>query len=559
MTLTSRHYALITAFVLALFLPGRASLPPFDRDEPRYMEASAQMLRTHDFVDVRFQDQPRYLQPAGIYWLEAAAVAATGTLEQRQVWAYRVPTLIAVIISVLLTARMGTVLFGLRAGLTGAALLAVSVLMTAEGRLATIDSCLLAAILALQTALLRAWSDRDADHPTGAGAAVLYWAALGAGLMLKGPVMLIPALGTPLALAIVERRPGGWSPSLWRTDWWRRLRPGWGVPLMLAIVLPWCIAIALVSHGAFFGKAVGTNFLGKVASGQQAHGLPPGYHLAVFAVAFWPGSLFAAMAIPFVWWRRRTAPVRFLLCWIVPHWVVFELIATKLPHYVLPTYPAIALLTAAAMTQVGGWRRPAPLWGRALLVLYGLVWLAVGIAITTAGPVLLWILQHELQPAALLVPVLSLPLVLLATWLILRGQVQDAVLSAAGAAVIVYFGLFSVVLPELTTIWLSPRIARAVDLVKPCPDSVLASASFSEPSLVFLVGQSTRLVNANGAADFLFDNRACGLALIGARDEASFRAGLARHDLSVRQLGTIDGINYSNGRHLQLKLFKAGQ
>ncbi|NPD66178.1 glycosyltransferase family 39 protein [Lichenicola cladoniae] len=546
MNLTARHYALVAVFVLALFLPGRASLPPLDRDEPRYLEATAQMLRSHDFVDVRFQDQPRYLQPAGIYWLEAAAVAATGTLEQREVWAYRIPTLIAVIISVLLTARLGTALFGIRTGLTGALLLGVSVLMTAEGRMATIDSCLLAAILALQTALLRAWSDRDETRSTPPGIAVLYWAALGIGLMLKGPVMLIPALATPAALALVERR----------IDWWHRLRPAWGVPLTLAIVLPWCIAIALVSHGLFFKSAVGTNFLGKVASGQQSHGLPPGYHLVIFAIAFWPGSLFAAMAIPFVWMRRHTPQVRFLLCWIVPHWLVFELIATKLPHYVLPTYPAIALLAAASVTQAGGWRPPAALWGRIALAVYGLLWLALGTALTIAGPVLLWRLQHQWLPAAALIPVLSLPLVLLSGWLVVRGRLQDAVMSVAGGAVVVYFGLFWVVLPHLTSIWLSPRIAETVDLVRPCPTSVLASASFSEPSLVFLVGQQTRLVNAAGAADFLESDRSCGLALIGTRDEAAFRARLATHDIAVRQLALIGGINYSTGKHLDLKLFK---
>ena len=545
--LTARHYALIAAFVLALFLPGRAILPPFDRDEPRYMEASAQMLRSGDFVDVRFQDQPRYLQPAGIYWLEAASVAVTGTLRDRAAWAYRIPTLLAVIASVLLAARIGLMLFDLQAGLLGALLLAVSVLMTAEGRLATIDSCLLASILALQAAMLRAWQDRDSSVPTPPATAALYWAALGVGLMLKGPVMLIPAFGTPLALALVERR----------VLWWRRLRPGWGVPLTLAIVLPWCIAIWVVSHGQFFQRAIGTNFLGKIASGQQAHGLPPGYYLAAFAIAFWPGSLFAAMAIPFVWRRRRTPPVRYLLCWIVPHWLVFELIATKLPHYVLPTYPAIALLTAAAMVQAGGWRPPASWWGRVLLGLYGAIWLAVGIAIAAAGPVLLWRLQGEILPAALLIPVLSLPLVLLSAWLVLRRRAQEALLSVAGAAVITYFGLFSVVLPRLTTIWLSPRIAQAVELTRPCRDSVLASSSFSEPSLVFLVGQDTRLVPAPAAADFLNDDRACGLALIGNRDEAAFRARLAADHLAVQQVALITGLNYSNGRRLSLRLFKA--
>ncbi len=545
--LTLRHTALILALVTALFLPGRASLPPFDRDEPRYMEASAQMLRSGDFVDVRFQDQPRYLQPAGIYWLEAAAVAATGTLHERAVWAYRLPTLLAVVLSVLLTARMGAALFGSTAGLLGALLLALSVLMTAEGRLATIDSCLLAAIMATQTALLRAWSDRDSSRRTPPGVAVLYWAALGVGLMLKGPVMLIPAFGTPLALALVERRVG----------WWRRLRPAWGVPLMLGIVLPWCVAIALRSHGLFFSRAVGTNFLGKVASGQQAHGLPPGTHLLAFAVAFWPGSLFAAMAVPFVWLRRRSAPVRFLLCWIVPHWLVFELIATKLPHYVLPTYPAIALLAAAAVAQPGGWRRPLAVWGRALLLFYGALWLAVGLTLAAAGPVLLWRLQHELSLVSLLIPVLSVPLLLLSAVLVLRRRVLDGLLSVCGAAVIIYFGLFTAVLPQLDAIWLSPRIAETVALVRPCPDSVLASASFSEPSLVFLQGQDTRLVNASAAADFLSGDRSCGLALVGRRDEAAFRARLAVDRLAVRQLAVVDGINYSNGRRLSLMLFRA--
>jgi len=547
MSLTARHYALIAAIVLALFLPGRAALPPLDRDEPRYMEATAQMLRSGNYVDVRFQDQPRYLQPAGIYWLEAAAVAATGTAGERQVWAYRIPTLLAVILSVLLTARLGVSLFGLSTGLFAALLLGVSVLMTAEGRMATIDSCLLAAVLAAETALLRAWQDRDSERRTPPAIAALYWIALGVGLMLKGPVILIPGFGTPLALAAIERRIG----------WWRRLRPGWGVPLMLLIVLPWCIAIAVVSHGAFFERAVGTNFLGKVASGQQAHGLPPGYHLAVFAIAFWPGSLFAALAIPFVWLRRRSASVRFLLCWIVPHWIVFELIATKLPHYVLPTYPAIAILTAAAVAQAGGLRFPRAWWGRVLIGAYGLLWLGIGIALTLAGPVLLWRLQGMVPPVAYLIPVLSLPLVLVAAVLLLRGRAQDALLSAAGAAIISYFGIFTVLVPNLSTIWLSPRIARTVDLVKPCPTSVLASASFSEPSLVFLAGQDTRLVDAAGAAAFLDGDRTCGLALVGTRDEAAFRHALAGRHLPVRQLASIAGINYSTGKRLDLKLFKA--
>ena len=96
-------------------------------------------------------------------------------------------------------------------------------------------------------------------------------------------------------------------------------------------------------------RRVGHSLLGKVATGQQSHGAPPGYYLAAFPLTFWPGSLFAALAAPFVWARRREPAVRFCLCWIAPTWIVFELVATKLPHYVLPTYPAIACLAAAGL------------------------------------------------------------------------------------------------------------------------------------------------------------------------------------------------------------------
>ncbi|OAG78567.1 glycosyl transferase [Acetobacter malorum] len=371
--LSGRALALLGLLAFFLFLPGRASTPPFDRDEPRYMEATAQMLESGNFVDVRFQDKPRYLQPAGIYWLEAASVAATGTLKSRAVWAYRLPSLLAMTAAVVLTAWMGSTLFGATAGLGAGLLLMVSVLVTAENRMGTIDSTLLLSVLLAQAGLLRALCDREAERPTPLSTALLYWGAIGCGLMLKGPVILIPSLATPLCLAAVERN----------FTLWRRLRPAWGWLVSLAILLPWCIAIGVVSHGEFFRRAVGTNFLGKVASGQQAHGLPPGYHLLVFLIAFWPGSFFAAAALPAVWKSRKTLPVKYLLCWIIPHWVVFEAIATKLPHYVLPTYPAIAILTAGMLAQGtpvwAGW--PRAVWARLALGAYGVLWTIAGVAL----------------------------------------------------------------------------------------------------------------------------------------------------------------------------------
>ncbi|GCE90975.1 glycosyltransferase family 39 protein [Komagataeibacter diospyri] len=544
--LTLRHYIFVALSVFVLFLPGRASLPPLDRDEPRYMEATAQMLHSGNYVDVRFLDQPRYLQPAGIYWLEAAAVRLTGMQGTHAVWPYRIPSLLAVTGSAVLTAWIGAALFGPMCGLLAAGLLAVSVLMTAEGRMATIDTTLLLFVLLAQCGLLRAYLDRERDLATPLAAALLYWIALGCGLMLKGPVILIPGFGTPLALALVERR----------VDWWKRLRPAWGWLVMLAIVLPWCIAIGVISHGDFFSRAVGRNFLGKVASGQETHGLPPGYHLVVFAIAFWPGSVFAAMSLPFIWERRFQPHVRYLLCWIVPHWLVFEAIATKLPHYVLPTYPAIAILTAAAIVSFPtNWEWPRAIWARSLLAAYGLVWFTVGSVLAFAGPVLLWRMEGMVSPAAMLVPAGVLPLLGLSGYLILHRDALRAAMAAVAAAIIIHVGLFTTVIPRLQTIWLSPRLAALVDAHRPCARTIVASTSDSEPSLVFLLGQDTRLINATAAADFLQQNPKCGMALVGTQDLAAFGARIMENGLDVHELGQQTGLNYSTGKHLEIGLY----
>ena len=89
----------------------------------------------------------------------------------------------------------------------------------------------------------------------------------------------------------------------------------------------------------------------KIFKGQETHGAPPGYYLVLFWLTFWPAAPLAAVAAPAVWRERREPATRFLLAWLVPSWIVFELVVTKLPHYVLPLYPAIAILIARAIER----------------------------------------------------------------------------------------------------------------------------------------------------------------------------------------------------------------
>ena len=116
----------------------------------------------------------------------------------------------------------------------------------------------------------------------------------------------------------------------------------------MLLVLPWFLAIVQPSGGEFFAESVGHDLLSKVVSGQEAHGAPPGYYFVLFWVTFFPARHWPDGGAR-IWAARREKGAKFLLCWIVPAWIVLELVITKLPHYVLPLYPAIAILIAGVV------------------------------------------------------------------------------------------------------------------------------------------------------------------------------------------------------------------
>src|SRR5262249_49081635 len=147
---------------------------------------------------------------------------------------------------------------------------------------ATTDAMLLATAVAAQGTLAAAYLAPRRREPFGPAHAALFWIAQAAAIPIKGPVVPAFSLLTILTLAIADRR-GAWL---------KALRPLWGVPLTLVLVLPWLIAIELATQGQFLNEAVGHDLLGKVAGGQEAHGAPPGYYLALLPVTFWPGTLF---------------------------------------------------------------------------------------------------------------------------------------------------------------------------------------------------------------------------------------------------------------------------
>ena len=332
---------------LLLFLPGFFNIPPIDRDEARFAQATKQMVESGDYVDIRFQDEVRYKKPVGIYWLQAAAVETATALglprAQLRIWLYRIPSLIGAIGAVLLTYWAALAFVTRRGAVLAALMMASSVLLGVEARLAKTDAMLLLTVVAAMGAMARVYLSwqrgEDPAHPPWTWPAI-FWTALAGGILLKGPLILM-FVGLAIATLAILDRSAAW---IWR------LRPVWGLIWMLVLVLPWFVAIFWRAGDAFFADSVGDDMLSKLAA-QESHGAPPGVYLLLFWLTFWPGAPLAGMAAPAVWRARREAGAQFLLAWLVPSWIVFELVLTKLPHYVLPLYPAIAILTVGALER----------------------------------------------------------------------------------------------------------------------------------------------------------------------------------------------------------------
>jgi 4-amino-4-deoxy-L-arabinose transferase-like glycosyltransferase len=528
---------------LVLFLPGFFTIPPIDRDEVRFAQATKQMVESGDYVDIRFQDDVRYKKPVGIYWLQAASLKTAAALglprAQVRIWVYRMPSLIGAIGAVLLTYWTALAFVTRQGAALAALMLASCVLLGGEARLAKTDAMLLFTVTAAMGAMAQVYLSwqrgEDPAHPPW-GPPAIFWTALAAGILIKGPLILMFVGLAMVVLAVLDRS----------AAWFLRMRPVWGLMWMLVLVLPWFVLIFLRAGDTFFADSVGGDMLSKLAA-QESHGAPPGLYLLLFWVTFWPAAPLAGMAAPAVWRARREPGAQFLLAWLIPSWIVFEAVLTKLPHYVLPLYPAIAILTAGALER--------RVLSRSWLVRGAAWWFAIpalGAVLVIVGAIKL---IHQLVFPAWPLFAVAMVFGLVAWWLFEESRAERSLLNAVIAAALLAGGTYGVVVPRLTTMFPSQEVARALRNVT-CVGPKAAAAGYLEPSLVFMTDTSTLLTDGSGAADFLGQG-SCRFALVEQRSERAFvqRAeaiGL-RYEAPVR----IEGYNISQGKAVSIAIFRS--
>jgi 4-amino-4-deoxy-L-arabinose transferase-like glycosyltransferase len=485
------HYALLLAGAAVLFLPNLGAPSLWDIDEGHNAEAAREMLASGNWVVPTFNFQLRVDKPALLYWLQMAAYRSCGVGEL----AARLPSALASLAAVLVTYELGRLLFGAGTGLLAGLVLASAALFCGSAHFANPDALLNALTVLTFFLFWHGWA--RSFRPWFALAGV----STGLAVLAKGPVgLVLPA--AVIGLFLLQAR---------------QLRRLWDYRLVLGglvfalVALPWYVWVGAETKADFLRGFFWTHNVGRYLSPMERHGGPLYYYLVALALGFVPWSAFLGLA---VWHsvKEESAARRahaFLWCWIAVYLVFFSLAGTKLPNYILPIYPAVALLTARFLDR---WRRGVvqpPAWAvhgsLACLALLG-VGAAVGFLLA-GGAVEVPFLRGRrlagLENLALLgaVPVLGAA----AAWWCLHRQRPGGLVVAVTTTAVLFVGALAAWGSVVLDAHKAPRPLVLASRARQLDREIrIGCYQYFQPSLVFYCRREvSRLADEGQALEFL--------------------------------------------------------
>ena len=330
-------------------------------DEGRYAEIPREMVASGDWTTPRLNDIKYFEKPALQYWATAMAYTVFGEHQ----WTARLWSALTGFLGVLMVFFTGRRLFGATAGWYAALVLGSSLLWVLIGHVNTLDMGVSFFLSAAVCAFLLAQHDA-ADARARARWMLAAWAALALAVLSKGLIGLVLP-GAALVLYIVIERD-------WRLA--GRLRLFAGSALLLALTLPWFVSVSLANPEFFHFFFIHEHFE-RFLTREHGRYQPPYYFIPVLLAGMLPWTFTLIDALARAWKRdpqRRFQAQRFLLVWAAVVFVFFSASSSKLVSYILPIFPALALLTGVRLTQLGkralAWQTlPAAFAGIALLAL----------------------------------------------------------------------------------------------------------------------------------------------------------------------------------------------
>ncbi|HSW39082.1 MAG TPA: glycosyltransferase family 39 protein [Acidobacteriota bacterium] len=329
------HAAVLLALSLVYFINlGTSSI--WDASEAFYAGTAREMIASGDFVSPHFNYQPRTEKPPLTYWAIVVSYKIFGINE----FAVRFPGALAAVGILLFTYAAARLLFGPRAALLAAAVIATTARVFIMERRLPIDILLLFFLTGTLYFFIRGIRKREK------WCWLLAYVFLGLGFMTKGPVaVIIPA-------AVL---------GIWML-WTRKLKvsethPLIGAVIFAGIVLPWYVLIYNAHGWAYIAPFFLSDNLGRFAIESMGPARGPLYYVYVFAADFFPWSLLTPLCVFWLWRNRRavgplgSSPFGILLLWCFFIFVLFSLSKNKQEYYIAPIYPAAAIIIAGIVER----------------------------------------------------------------------------------------------------------------------------------------------------------------------------------------------------------------
>ncbi|MBM4028264.1 MAG: glycosyltransferase family 39 protein [Planctomycetes bacterium] len=538
------------------FMASRSTL--WDRDEPRFSRATAEMIESGNYLYPTFNGQLRPDKPILTYWLMSVPMRVLGPTSL----ACRFFSTVGIAVTCIFTFLLGRRFLGVKAGLWSMAVLASTLLIMVEGTAATADGillpCMVAVIVLFSRDLVRPPGDAEArfvERRTSDGTSRAIGSrftllgmglAFGLGLLAKGPVALLPIVVMVVTLVLMRRSEIRLGSHLGRL--------GGAAVLGCLLFLAWALPANNATGGEFMRLGIGHHVVARSARPLESHGgrfllyLP--YYLPVIIAGFFPWTLHLPGSISAVVNRRvGTAPFRALfLAWVVSIVVIMTLVATKLPHYILFTWPAMALAVGGTLAAASEGRLTETdrRWLRGGVWFFGPV-AGGAVAGLCAAPL-------ALHLTGAIVPFwISAAVLLGMSVLSIRRQLQNrpqasAVTLLVGMPVLLLPMMLGI-MPALENVKISPGLAEAVKQ-QTSQEVPVATFGYAEPTLNFYIGRRIEPLADKEAVVAWARRPQPGVLII----PKALLAEVEQHSgtLDLTEIAARKGLNYSKGDALEV-------
>ena len=347
-----RNYALLFFGSILFHVAGTWNLPLIDRDEPRFAEASREMIERSDYIVPHFNNQFRLDKPPLTYWAQVASYKIFGAND----FAARFPSTVAAAFIALSIFGWGSRIGGTKTAWWAAIIFTFSLQTFLHAKAAVADMWLVLFVTLAHWSGYELLRDRlsPANQTSNLKHQTFFWwwvfyCSLAFAFLAKGPIGWTPLLTVGTTMFFIPD-----------AQLARQFKFARGILLTLAIVALWGIPALLRTHGQFFVVGIGRHVVGRSFASMEGHGansfgiyllLLPFYFVTIF-IGFFPWSI----KLPWLTkklWRRRDEIDNYLIAGVAIIFIIFTLVKTKLPHYTLPAFPLLALLLARRLTTEG--------------------------------------------------------------------------------------------------------------------------------------------------------------------------------------------------------------